>query len=277
MVVEPIDGEVVRIAMSSRLTRRIRFEVCAYLAGDLLVDSGFAHVRGDFMRALGGRPVAAVLLTHHHEDHSGNCGVVARSRGCPVLLGDPHARWTEGLADLAPYRLAYWGRPAPYEPLAMPGLVEGADRALRAVPTPGHSATHRALLDERTGALFTGDLYVSPGAGAVMRHENPFESVASLRRLADLGPARLLTGHGLVVDDPVPALRAKADRIEAVAAKILALHDRGLPEGEVLARVFGRGLARDHLMALLTSGEFSRRKLVRACIAHRERTPPRGP
>ena len=101
----------------------------------------------------------------------------------------------------------------------------------------------------------------------MMRHENPYESVASLRALAALEPTAMLTGHGRRIDDPAPRLRLKAERVQEAAFRAVELHRRGLPVAEVVRRIFARHGARDRVLAVMTSFEFSRANFVRAAIA----------
>jgi endoribonuclease LACTB2 len=263
---DELAGGITRVRLSSRTTRLNHMQVALYKVGELLVDTGFAHARALSLRALEGQPLGAILLTHHHEDHSGAAAALASRHACPVYLRQPELRMTEGLEAIKPYRRLWWGVPGEYEPLPMPEQIEAGGRALRAVPIPGHSASHTAFLDERSGTALVGDLFISGGATAVMSHENPFQSVASLRRVADLEPERMLTGHGIALERPAAALREKAARIEAAAGEILRLHGAGLPEREITRRVFPGGRAKDRFLELLTQGEFSRLNLVRACI-----------
>ncbi|MBI5493411.1 MAG: MBL fold metallo-hydrolase [Deltaproteobacteria bacterium] len=266
--VDAMPADVLRLRLSSGMTRINRMEACAYLAGSLLVDSGFSHVGPQVNAFLARRAVDAVFLTHHHEDHAGNCGAVARAHGCPVYLRNPSARHGEGVAALRPYRQLWWGEPGAYDPLDAPARVTTGARTFTPVPIPGHSATHTALLEERTGIVFTGDLFVSRGASAVMRHEDPFQSITSLRRVADLEPALMLTGHALAVEQPARVLRQKADAMENAAAQVLELHRAGHPPRDILHRVFPYGRGQDRRFAFFTGGEFSRLNFVHACIRH---------
>ena len=257
-----------RVRLSSRMSRTVDMEVAVYVLGDVLVDAGFGHARAALVRHLAGRRVAAICLTHHHEDHSGAAGDLAARDGCPVYLRSPDRRREEGLAALKAYRHLWWGEPAPYAPQEPPAAVAAGHHRLRPVPIPGHSATHTAWLDETSGVVMTGDLFMTGGVTAVMSHENPFDSIASLRRVADLEPSFMLTGHALAVERPAALLRRKADAIEQAAGRILELHARGLSPTAITWRLFPRGRALDVWMATLTMGEFSRGCLVRACIGH---------
>ncbi|MBI4864449.1 MAG: MBL fold metallo-hydrolase [Candidatus Riflebacteria bacterium] len=263
------DG-VTMIRLSSRATRPMGMDVSIFTVGEILVDTGFSHVRGLVASLLADRSIGAIVLTHNHEDHSGNVAALVHRRGCPVYLRNAGALWHEGVDRLLPYRATFWGPPEPYQPQEMPLEVEVGRRRLRAIPTPGHSETHTAFFEEATGRVFTGDLYMNAGAAAVLRHENPYESVRSLRRVAALKPRRLITGHCHILDDPTRALETKANRIEEAAHRVLELQAAGLPVDEIVGRLFSSGRLRDLVFRIMTQGEFSRPNFVRACIRHRE-------
>lgn len=262
--IDALGDGITRLTLENRLTGLLGFPVTLYLLDELLVDSGFMRARAAVKAALSGRPLVVIALTHHHEDHSGNAGVLGATA---IYLHQPQLQWSEGVGDLLPYRHIAWGPPAPYVPSAMPPVIECGLRRLTMVPTPGHCATQVALLEERTGVVFTGDLLIGPGAGAVMTHEDPWQHVQALRRVADLGARRMLTGHGQVIDDPPRALRRKADRIEAVAHEVLELHLRRRSVGTIVAQLFPRGRGRDLAWAGLTRREFSRANFVRAVLS----------
>ena len=156
----------------------------------------------------------------------------------------------------------------PFEPEEMPEIIESNGRTLRVVPTPGHSATQVAFFEEATGVVFAGDLFISPGAAALLPWGNPWLEVDSLRRIAALRPKRMLTGHGRDVKDPAAVLELKADRIEKAARKSVALRADGVAEREVVRAAFPKGRIKDRFFEWLTSREFSRLNFVRAAVRH---------
>jgi len=134
------------------------------------------------------------------------------------------------------------------------------------LPAPGHSETHVALWEEATGTVFTGDLFVSPGASAVLVQENPYDLVESLRRVAAVEPRLILTGHGLMLANPALRLRIKADRVEGAAARAVDLHHAGMAERDIVRDIFPTGNRRDRFVEALTQGEFSRLNFIRAAV-----------
>ncbi len=267
---------LMELRMRSAALDGMGFPVCAYLVDEVLIDTGFAHMGDLLVGFLRDHPLRAIALTHHHEDHSGNAGRLAAEHGCPVYLREPQARWTEGLGRLPRYRRLFYGVVAPYEPQPMPAELHTGARTLRCVASGGHSQTHTVFHEHREGLLFTGDLYVSRGASAVMRHEDPHELLDSLRRVAALDARRMLSGHGVDLDDPGPTLTHKIERLEAAVSTTLELHDEGQDLRAIRRRVFPRGAAGDLRGALMTWGEFSRDNLLRAAIRQRP-DPPHPP
>jgi len=265
---DDVGDNVTRIRMLSLGARLLGFEVDAYLVGNILIDTGFPYVRGPLLAALEERDIRVVCCTHNHEDHTGNCAAIAAAHDSPVYLRHAEALWEEGVGTLAPYRRLWWGPVEPFEPQEMPEVVEVGDRRLQTVPASGHSQTQVAFYEEATGDVFTGDLFVSAGAAAVLIWEDPWAAVAALRRVAVLEPRRMLTAHGLIADNPASILELKADRIEEAARRSVELTAEGLPPRQVVRRVFANGAAKDRFFEWMTSREFSRLNFVVAAVRH---------
>jgi glyoxylase-like metal-dependent hydrolase (beta-lactamase superfamily II) len=265
---DDVGNDVTRIRMVSLGAWTLGMEVSAYLVGDILVDTGFSYVREPLLAALAKREINVVCCSHSHEDHTGNCAAVAAAHGCPVYLRHADALWDEGVRSLESYRWIWWGRVDPFDAREMPEAVESGGRRFEVIPTPGHALTQVALYEKATGDVFTGDLLISPGAAAVLIWGNPWQEVESLRRVAALNPRRMLTGHGLIADDPAPLLELKADRIEKAARRSVELMSNGREPREVVGTVFPKGAFKDRFFEWLTSREFSRLNFVLAAVRH---------
>ena len=268
---DDVGNDVTRIRMTSLGTWSLGFEVSAYLVGDILVDTGFSYVREPLLAALENSEINLVCCSHSHEDHTGNCAAIAAAHECPVYLRHADAMWDEGVRSLVTYRRTWWGTVEPFEVQEMPQVVESGGRRFEVVPAPGHARTQIALFEPATGDVFTGDLVISQGAAAVLTWSDPWQEVESLRRVAALRPRRMLTGHGLITEDPVPLLELKADRIEEAARSSVELMSEGLPPREVVSKVFPRGAFKDRFFEWLTSREFSRLNFVLAAVRHASR------
>lgn len=268
VVAREVGNGVVHIRMRTLGSRALGMDVSAYLVEEVLIDTGFTYVREPLMRALDDRKISVVCCTHSHEDHTGNAAALAALHDCPVYLRNAERLWDEGVRSLAPYRLAWWGPVDSFDPKEMPESVEAGDVKLRVIATPGHSSTQAALFNEHTGDVLVGDLYISPGATAVLIWGNPWDEIRSLRRVAALRPHRMLTGHGEIIEDPASRLEIKADRIEKAARRSVELADDGVSSREIVRAVFPKGQFKDRFFEVLTSREFSRLNFVLAAKRH---------
>src|SRR5206468_1412642 len=101
-----------------------------------------------------------------------------------------HPDHREGVARL----VAMLGGGVPVNP---PGeVVERAGLRVRVLRTPGHTADSVSfLVDDR--AVLTGDTILGRGTTVVAWPDGDLGAyLASLRRLAELGPVPVLPGHG---------------------------------------------------------------------------------
>ncbi|MEU0248187.1 MBL fold metallo-hydrolase [Streptomyces sp. NPDC006235] len=199
-----------------------------------LVDTGYPGDRERLLASLaevGSSPeaVAAVLITHAHNDHLGSAEYLRATYGTPVYLHEaevPHARreflhqvslgtvlrngWRPGVLPWAVHALRAGG--TTHNPVTAPEPFPAAgplDLPGRPVPvhTPGHTDGHCAYHVPGTGVLISGDALVSGHATSrvagpqllpdMFHHERP-RAVASLDVLAELEGELLLPGHGPV-------------------------------------------------------------------------------
>ncbi len=167
-----------------------------------------------------GRPLAMVLLTHHHGDHVGGASALAARWGVPIAA---HARTARRLA----------GRVEVTRELADGERV--AD--VTCVHTPGHADGH--LCFEHGGAVIAGDMVAGFGWILIDPDEGDMtEYLASLRKLHALSATMLLPAHGPVITDVTGKLHEyvvhrtmREDRVvSALAARTEAALDELLPD-----------------------------------------------
>src|SRR2546430_8364390 len=103
-------GKVRYFRMARTVFGRAIYWTGVYLVDGLLVDSGPPNLAGDVRRLVSELAVRQCVTTHHHEDHSGNHGLLAGElRITP--LAQPSAVARLALADTHPqlYRRVAWG------------------------------------------------------------------------------------------------------------------------------------------------------------------------
>ena len=143
-------------------------------------------------------PIAGILVTHTHVDHSPGAAALAERTGAPVFgrIAD-HPQGQD--AGFRPQRELAHGQT----------ITLGPSTTLRVIHTPGHASNHLCYLLAEEGTLFTGD-HVMQGSTVVI---NPPDGdmaayLKSLESLLDLDLDWLAPGHGFLVAQPQQVIRA---------------------------------------------------------------------
>jgi glyoxylase-like metal-dependent hydrolase (beta-lactamase superfamily II) len=182
-----------------------------------------AHLAA-LMDVIAGRRVAAILITHHHRDHSPGSRPLAAATGAPIMGAAPTF-----VADDGPRAdVAFDGDYAPERVLADGETVAGEGWTLQAVATPGHTSNHLAFALPETGALFSGDhvmgwstTVVSPPDGDMTAY------MASLERLIAREDRVYYPGHGDLIDNPRRLVRGLLGHRKQREGQILRLLETG--------------------------------------------------
>ena len=131
--------------------------------------------------------VAAVLVTHDHEDHAPGAPAFAQLVGAPL-----HAFRLKGAEHLRDGQR----------------FTASGGAEVVAEYTPGHSSDHVAFFVPEEGALFTGDAVVGRGTSFIDPPDGDLvQYLRSLHRMQELHPRIIYPGHGPIVMDA----RAKLD------------------------------------------------------------------
>ncbi len=171
-----------------------------------------------------GQRIAAIVLTHGHDDHSGGALMLAELTGAGVRAADPaHRRGGEGLPAGA--------------------VVADGGCEIEVIATPGHTADSVSLYLRADGAVLTGDTVLGRGTTVIADDGSLADYLGSLdrlRALAESAPLRtLLPGHGPLLPGPAAVLdfyiTHRAERLAEIRAA-LAAGDRS--RAAIVARVY---------------------------------------
>jgi glyoxylase-like metal-dependent hydrolase (beta-lactamase superfamily II) len=261
-------GPVVRIRLARTWFGRSVHDVSVYLVDGVLVDSGPPATAGELLGWLRDEGVtpAALVNTHHHEDHVGADALLHRELGVPVFAPAATVEILARRGRRIPwYRALVWGTPAACAATALGEELGAGDLRLRVIPTPGHAFDHVCLFDPDRRWLFSGDLFVHERVRYLRRIEQVWTHLDSLRRVLALEPELLFCAHAGPVADACGALARKIAWWEEVGGEARRLAERGLSAREITRRLLGR----EGLFTYLSLGDFSKRNLIRALIALR--------
>lgn len=176
------------------------------------------------LKAIDGRPVTAIVITHTHRDHSPGAVPLKAATGAPVVGCAPLV-----LDDLGPRADASFDRTyAPDRVLAEGESVSGQGWTLTAIETPGHTSNHLSFALPEAKAVFTGDhvmgwstTIVSPPDGDMADY------MASLFKLQDRDDRIYFPAHGDPVTKPQRLVRGLIGHRKQREGQILRLLDAG--------------------------------------------------
>ncbi len=233
-----------------------------FLVDDLLIDCGPPNARRILTPLFKSLTVHRMVLTHHHEDHTGNAGHFV-DRG---IRPEGHMLLAPSLQQVSrkipAYRRVVWGRPKPVNLAQLDPFVQSARRGFLIIETPGHSPDHVCLLEEKNRWLFTGDLFLSTYLRYLRDDEDVYAIMRSLRTLIDLRPSVLFCNHRGPVADAESALGKKLAFLETVRDRVLESVRKGQPLQSVAADLFRS----DRVMRWFSQGQFSSINLLQAFL-----------
>jgi glyoxylase-like metal-dependent hydrolase (beta-lactamase superfamily II) len=153
-------------------------------------------------RAIGGRPVAAIVCTHTHRDHSPASRPLAEMTGAPIIGCAPLALETVGpRADAA-----FDGDYQPDRILADGDAIQVDRQSITAVATPGHTSNH--LCFAYGDALLTGDHVMGWSTTVVVPPDGDMaEYIRSLEKLRRRDDRIYYPAHGPAVTNPQQYVR----------------------------------------------------------------------
>lgn len=181
-------------------------------SGVVVIDTGPSRRYGEALRkaiaTVTDKPVIQVLLTHHHPDHVlGNqafadvpigalAGTTAQMRAHGDALAENLYRmvgdWMRGTETVLPTQVL------------QSGVLEIGGHPLRLLALAGHTGSDLAILDERTGVLFAGDLLFYQRALTTPDSPGLQVWLGDLERLHALPWKLLVPGHGPLASDARP-------------------------------------------------------------------------
>lgn len=178
-----------------------------------------AHVAA-LLQAIAGRPVRAILVTHHHRDHSPAARALAAATGAPIVGCAPVHRADDG----APVDAAFDADYAPDRTLADGESIAGEGWTLTALATPGHTSNHLCFALPETKALFSGDHVMGWSTSVVSPPDGDMgDYMRSLDRLMTREDRVYYPGHGDAVENPQRLVRGMLGHRKQREGQILRL------------------------------------------------------
>ncbi len=247
----------------------------SYLIGDkniAIIDPGpndEQHLSA-LLKAVNGRKLAAILLTHTHIDHSKLALKLTKETGATIYFGGKHRlSRKKRLFEINPLQKACDWELVPDQTLVDRQVLSFGSFEIEAVATPGHCANHFSFALKNTPYIFTGDHIMGWNSTLIATPDGSLKDYfSSLDKMIMAEFDIYLPAHGGIIENGVQYAKAlKAHRelrnkqiLEALKSDYLSINELTniiYPLHKGRSRFAARLTLKAHLEYLLDKGEIA--------------------
>ncbi|MBD8035056.1 MULTISPECIES: MBL fold metallo-hydrolase [Solibacillus] len=243
----------------------VRLNVYCFEFDGVLIDTGAASLLEEFKTFFSMMDVDQVMLTHYHEDHTGGAHFLQTEYNLPIFMNDTRIAECASKANYPLYRKLFWGTRKPFEALPLENHFSSRTGRWKVIPTPGHTNDHLAFLNEETGQLFTGDLFVTPKTKVVLREENVPQIISSLELAISHDFQEMYCNHAGYIKNGKEALLQKLDFLKELSGKIEQMADAGMTSPEITNQLFDK----KYPVTKLSLGEWDAAHIVTSVLKNK--------
>ena len=237
--------------------------VFLYVVDGLVIDTGQRNMQKVVVELLNEKKLDQILLTHHHEDHSGNAFVLGKRHQISVTGHPLTAEKMRSGYNILPYQRYVWGKADAVKAIPFKEIIETDNFQFKPIHTPGHSKDHTVYLEEKNGWLFSGDLYLADRIKYFRSDERLNDQIASLKNILEFDYEVLFCGHNPCLENGKARLKNKLQFLEDLYGKIHLQIQKGFSEREVIKNLDPKN---DRLVKWITMGNVSFANMVRSAI-----------
>lgn len=238
--------------------------VYLYRLGSFLIDSGPHNLRKKVAGMLAGSKLSHILLTHHHEDHSGNAALIKNQFNAEVYLHSYGAGKLSKGFRILPYQHLLFGKAPSLEAQIYGEVIEGDGFTFESIHTPGHSKDHTVYFVKEKGYLFSGDLWVGEKIQFFRTDEHLDQQINSLRKIAELDFQSLLCGHRPKLRNGPALIKRKLDYLVSFQQQAIDYHQQGLEQREIVKRMRRKN---DLPIKIFTMGNIAFSHMVKSALS----------
>ncbi|MTB53461.1 MBL fold metallo-hydrolase [Lewinella sp. W8] len=264
--------EVLGLKFGYQTIGRPRLFSHLYFVDGLLIDTGHSRVRHHVQSASEGLGIEQILITHHHEDHTGNLRALKARHQCPVYASPLCCQIMHSPPPLSLAQQITWGnRPPQRDLIPKVERIETHRFTFDLIPIPGHAPDMVALYEPNRRWLFSADLYINSYIDYFLADESMAEQIASTKRILELDFDVMFCGHKPQLSNAKRQLTKKLHFLEAFFQDVATLHQRGCSDREIFRRL---SLKENWFVRLLSGGKLSKFNMVKSVIRDVENNLP---
>ncbi|KAA0257720.1 MBL fold metallo-hydrolase [Deferribacter autotrophicus] len=245
-----------------RFYNAINLTVHFFTLPEIYIDSAQPVMEKHFIEIAKNHIPRYCLLTHYHEDHSGNAAKLKKLFNTKIISHKLSYSYLSNGFKLFPYEKMIWGKPERFTPdLFYKELLDLGKYTFKIIHTPGHSIDSICLLEINRGWLFTGDLYISSKPKYLRKDENIYEILKSLKKVLSLDFEVMFCAHkGIITDNPKLLIKKKITYIEEIIEKAKNLRKKDMS----LKKIRNKLLGKEDITSIATNFDFCKLNFIKA-------------
>lgn len=253
------DLQAIRVG---RFNLGINTSFIVYRLKDTIVDTGPSNQWKYVKPFIAQAPFSQLLLTHHHEDHSGNAGAIHTLTGVQPKGHSITVDILQRGFKIPPIQKLMWGSAGKANAQVLPDVITIGGDTVKPIFAPGHAKDMTCYLLHNRGWLWSADLYIANHLKMLRSDEHIPTLLNSIRDVLSHEFETILCPHRGVVENGKLKLQEKYDYIVELAGKSQHLHKQGL---ELIA-ISDKLLGKEGMMSVASRYNFSKRNLIRSCL-----------
>ncbi len=216
----------------------VSLNVCSFVTDGVLIDTGASRLLPVFKSFFDEADFDKVVITHHHEDHTGGARYIQETKNAPIYMNEKMIESVKKRATYPLYRKIFWGVRKPFDARPIGEMFESRSAKWTVIETPGHAIDHVAFLNQETGQLFSGDLFVHPETKLILREESIQQIIESIERVLTYDFGEMFCCHAGYVKDGKKAFKKKHSYLTELRDRVLDLAAKGYTADEIYKRIF---------------------------------------
>lgn len=241
-----------------------------YYVDGLLIDTGHIRMSDDIFATVKDLNVRQILITHYHEDHSGNIARLQSHFQCPVYASQLCCEIMKNPPPISFGQKWSWGdRPAYFDLIPIADSIKTPKYNFQIIPIPGHAIDMVALYEPSKAWLFSADLYVNSFIGYFLEDESMLQQIYSIRKILGLDFELMFCGHNPQFNEPKKKLKKKLDFLEGFYQQVSELHQEGRSGKEIFKKM---KLKEYRFIKFMSKGMLSKMNMVNAVLRDLEGT-----
>lgn len=239
----------------------VKLNVYSYIVDGVCIDTGARSLSKLFMPFYDEQMFDQVVLTHYHEDHSGNAAYLQK-KGVPIYMNQTMLESCAKKANYPLYRKIFWGARKPFNAQPLESSFKSKSATWDVIETPGHALDHVSFLNRETGQLFTGDLYVSSRTKVVLKEESIPMIITSLNKVLTYEFEEVFCSHAGLLKNGRHALLAKRNYLVELEEKVVDFAKQGYIPEEIQEMLFPK----KYPITRMSGGEWNSMHIVTSIL-----------